>query len=102
MGRPSRKLRATSWPSCPFGPANRCRLASGGKTTTPLHTHRLASRRRADHGYHTVLYLKNVTDKAVYGMVILRSDSEAQYTLPRMPLAPHQTIAIDLKNVLAA
>jgi len=54
---------------------------------------------RIDGSYASRLYLKNVTSRSLYGMVLLRFDG-GQYTLPRVHFDPYQTMAMDLRALI--
>jgi hypothetical protein len=51
---------------------------------------------RLDNGYTTVLHLKNTVDKSVHALVQVRYDG-GTYNLERIPLAPFQTIAVNIE-----
>src|SRR5436853_869076 len=51
---------------------------------------------RLDNGFSTVLHLKNTIAKPVFALVQVRY-AGGSYNLERLPLAPFQTIAVDLR-----
>ena len=53
---------------------------------------------RIDGPYRSVLYLKNVTPREVFGFAVVRY-AGGQYATPRMKFAPHQTLAVDFAKL---
>src|SRR5262249_25898312 len=50
---------------------------------------------RLNNGFSTVVHLKNTVNKSVHALVQIRYDS-GTYNLERIPLAPFQTVAVDI------
>jgi hypothetical protein len=53
---------------------------------------------RLDNGFTTVLHLKNTINQPVFALVQVRYEG-GSYNLERLPLAPFQTIAVDIKQL---
>jgi hypothetical protein len=53
---------------------------------------------RLDNGYSTIVHIKNTVNKKVYALVQVRYEG-GTYNLERLPLAPYQTIAVDIREL---
>ncbi len=53
---------------------------------------------RLDNGYSTIVHIKNTLNKKVYALVQVRYEG-GTYNLERLPLAPYQTIAVDIREL---